>query len=121
MTHLDLPSAYIQVRMSDDGPQDDSIAATALQGLTPNGASCLLEMLATGYGLCNAPAIFSRLVNHVLEPYVNIFAIVYLDDIYIYSETREQHIKHLRLFRQKLREHQLFIKMPTYFVGLKGS
>jgi len=44
MTHLHLRSAYNQVRMSDDGPQDDSIAATAFQGLTPNGASCLLEM-----------------------------------------------------------------------------
>ncbi len=40
MTHLDLRSSYNQVRMYDDGPQDDSIAATAFQGLTPNGASC---------------------------------------------------------------------------------
>ena len=45
MTHLDLRSAYNQVRMSDDGPQDESIAATAFQGLTLNGASCLFEML----------------------------------------------------------------------------
>jgi hypothetical protein len=40
MTHLDLRSAYNQVRISDDGPQDDSIDATAFQGLTPNGESC---------------------------------------------------------------------------------
>ena len=60
MTHLDLRSAYNQVRMSDDGPQDDSIAATAFQGIIPNGASCLLEMLVImGFGLCNAPATFS--------------------------------------------------------------
>ena len=45
MTHLDLRSTYNQVRMSDDDPQDDSIDATAFQGLTPNAASCLLEML----------------------------------------------------------------------------
>ncbi len=42
MTHLDLRSAYNQVRMSHDGPQGDSIAAKAFRGLTPNGASCLL-------------------------------------------------------------------------------
>ena len=43
MTHLNLRSSYInQGRMSDDEPQDDSIGATAFQGLTPNGASCLM-------------------------------------------------------------------------------
>ncbi len=51
MTHLVIRSAYNQVRMSDDGPQDDSIAATTFQGLTPNGASCLLKMLVMGFGL----------------------------------------------------------------------
>jgi hypothetical protein len=112
MAHLDLRSAYNQVRMSDDGPQDDSIAVTAFQGLTPNGASCLLEMLVMGFGLCNAPATFSRLMNHVLEPYINNFVIVYLDDICIYFDSPEQDIVHLRLVLQKLREHQLFIKMP---------
>ncbi len=69
MTHLDLRSAYNQVRMSDDGPQDDSIAAIAFQGLTPNGASCLLELLVMGFDICNAPTTVSRLMNHVLEPY----------------------------------------------------
>ncbi len=61
MTHLDLRSTYNQVRMSDDGPQDDSIVATTFQGLTPNGASCLLEILVMGFGLCNAPATFPDL------------------------------------------------------------
>ena len=78
--------------MSDVGPQDDSIAATTFQGLKPNGASCLLEMLVMGFGLCNAPATFSQFTNNVLKPYINKFVIVYLDDIGIYFETREQHI-----------------------------
>jgi hypothetical protein len=73
MTHLDLRSAYNQVHMSDNGPQDDSIAATASQDFTPNGASCLLEILIMGFGLCNAHATFYRLMNHVLEPYINNF------------------------------------------------
>ena len=101
--------------MSDDGPQDDSINATAFQGITPNGASCLLEMLFMGFGLCNAPAAFSRLMNHVLEPYINKFVIVYLDAICIYFDSSEQHIDHLRLVLQKLRKHKLFIKMPKCF------
>jgi hypothetical protein len=121
MTHLDLRSSYNQVRMSDDGPQDNSIAATAFQGLTPNGASCLLEMLVMGFGFCNAPATFSRLMNHVLGPYINKFVIVHLDYICIYFITHEQHIEHFRLVLQKLREHQLFIKMPKCFWGRKET
>ena len=45
MTHFNLISAYNQVRMFDDGPTDDSIVATAFQGLTPSRDSCLLGML----------------------------------------------------------------------------
>ena len=59
-------------------------------------------------------------MNHVLEPYINTFVIVYLYDICIYSGTHEQHIEHLRLVLQQLREHQLFIiKMPKCFWGRK--
>ena len=107
--------------MSDDGPQDYSIAATAFQGLTPNGASCLMKMLVMGFGLLNALATFSRLMNHVLEPRINDFIIVYCDAICIYSDYPEQHINHLRLVLQKLREHQLFIIMPKYFWGRKET
>ena len=41
MTHLDLRSAYNQVQMSNDGLQDDFLAATTSHSITPNGASCL--------------------------------------------------------------------------------
>ena len=56
MTHMDLRFAYNQVRMSDDGLQDDSIVATAFKGLKPNGVSCLLEISAMRFGHCNAHA-----------------------------------------------------------------
>ena len=78
-------------------------------------------MLSVGFGLCNAFATISQLMNHVLEPYIDKFVIVYLDDICIYSETPKQHIGHLRLVLQKLREHQLFIKMPKSFWGRKET
>ena len=83
MPHLDLRSAYNQVRMSDDGPQDDSIAVTTFQGLTSNGASCLLEMLVMGFGLCNALATFSRLMNHVLEPYITLLSFTWTTFVFI--------------------------------------
>jgi hypothetical protein len=55
-----------------------------------------------GFGLCNALATFSRLVNHVLKPYTNYYVIVYLGDICIYFDSPEQHIDHLRLVLQTL-------------------
>jgi hypothetical protein len=101
--------------MFDDGPTDDSIAATTVQGLTPNGAPCLLEMLVIGFGLCNALATFTRLITHVLDPFIHLFVIVYLDDICIYSKSAEEHLDHLRKVLTTLRENQLFIKMVKCF------
>jgi hypothetical protein len=114
-THLDLRSAYNQVRMSDDSPTDDSISATSFQGLTPNGAPCLFEILVMGFGLCNAPATFTRLMTHVMDPYIHILVIVYLDDICIYSNIPEEHLAHVRKVLTKLRENKLFIKMVKCF------
>ena len=74
-----------------------------------------------GFGLCNAPTTFSRLMNHVLESCINNFVIVYLDDICIYSDSSEQHIDPLRLMLQKLREYKFFIKMTKCFWGWKET
>ena len=71
--------------MSHDGPRDDSIDATTFQGLTLSDAPCLLKMLVMGLGLCNAPATFTRLMTHVLDPCIHLYVIVYLDGICIYS------------------------------------
>ncbi len=82
-------SAYNKIRMFDDGPTDDSIAATTFQRLAPKCAPCLLEMPVMGFGLCKAPATFTRLMPHVLDPCIHLFVIVYLDYICIYSKSTE--------------------------------
>jgi hypothetical protein len=64
--------------MCYDGPTDDSIVATTFQGLTLSGAPCLLEILVMGFDLCNAPATFTRLMTHVMDPFIHLFGIVYL-------------------------------------------
>ena len=95
ITHLDLRSAYNQVRIYNDGPTDDLNAAKTFQGLTPSGVPCLLEMLVMGFGLYNTPTNFTCLMAHVLDPFIHLFVIVHLDDTCIYSELAEEHLDNL--------------------------
>ncbi len=62
------------------------------------------------FGLCNAPATFQRLMNKILRPYIGKFVEVYLDDVIIHSRTKEEHIKHVRVVLQKIREANLKLK-----------
>src|SRR3954466_8822191 len=62
------------------------------------------------FGLTNALATFSRLMNLIFMEYLDKFAVIYLDDILIYSKSEEEHAKHLRLVLMKLREHLLYAK-----------
>ena len=62
------------------------------------------------FGLTNASAIFQVFVNNVLRRYLDQFVIIYLNDILIYSKTREEHVKHVRKVLQALKEADLRIK-----------
>jgi hypothetical protein len=50
------------------------------------------------------------LMNNVLNNFLDIFVLVFIDDILIYSKSREEHEEHLKLVLQVLREHQLYAK-----------
>ena len=54
----------------------------------------LFEFNVMPFGLSNAPAVFQELMSIVLNG-CNAFAIAYLDDILIFSETFEEHMLHL--------------------------
>src|SRR3954467_6857295 len=65
------------------------------------------------FGLTNAPATFSRMMNSIFMEYLDKFVVVYLDDILIYSKNEEEHVEHLRLVLMKLREHHLYAKFSN--------
>ena len=58
------------------------------------------------FGLANAPTTFMCLMSNVL--------VVFIDDILIYSKTKEEHDEHLQLILQVLREHKLYTKFSKY-------
>ena len=68
------------------------------------------EYTVMSFGLTNAPATFSRLINSIFMEYLDKFVVVYLDDILIYSKNEQEHAEHLRLVLMKLREHRLYAK-----------
>ncbi|CAA7046066.1 unnamed protein product, partial [Microthlaspi erraticum] len=69
------------------------------------------EFVVMPFGLTNAPAAFMKLMNNVFREYLDKFVIVFIDDILIYSRSKEEHAEHLRIVLQTLRDQKLFAKL----------
>jgi hypothetical protein len=75
------------------------------------------EYLVMPFGLTNAPATFQAYINKALAGYVDDFCVVYLDDILIYSSSREKHVEHVRKVLERLQQFALYAnrKKCTFF------
>ncbi|KAA0047618.1 DNA/RNA polymerases superfamily protein [Cucumis melo var. makuwa] len=62
------------------------------------------------FGLTNAPTAFMDLMNLVFHPYLDQFVIMFIDDILVYSRSKEKHAEHLRIVWQTLRDRELYAK-----------
>jgi hypothetical protein len=70
------------------------------------------------FGLTNAPAYFMYLMNSVFMPELDKFVVVFIDDILVYSKN-EEHVGHLHVVLQRLREHHLYVKLSKCDFWLK--
>lgn len=97
---LDLASGYFQIPVLEkDQPK------TAI--VTPQGQYAWRVM---PFGLTNAPSTFQMVMNDLFREILNKKVLVYLDDILVYSPTKEQHVKDIREVLQLLRSVKLYAK-----------
>ena len=96
---LDMSEAYKQIRVR---PED--VPKTAFATIFGMFISLVMQQ-----GDCNAPSTFQKLMTAVFRDYITCFIHVYLDNIFIYSSSIEEHKKHLELVFNKLCEAQLYL------------
>ncbi|GJX94489.1 putative reverse transcriptase domain-containing protein [Tanacetum coccineum] len=69
------------------------------------------EFRVMPFGLTNVPAVFLDLMNRVCKPYLDKFVIVFIDDILIYSKSKEEHEERLKLILELLKKEELYAKL----------
>ena len=62
------------------------------------------------FGLTNTPVVFMSLMNGIFKPYLDLFVIVFIDDILVYSKSKKEHEEHLRILLEMLREKKIYDK-----------
>ncbi|GKE49793.1 putative reverse transcriptase domain-containing protein [Tanacetum coccineum] len=97
---IDLRSGYHQLRV-----REEDIPKTAFR--TRYGY-CEIQVIP--FRLTNAPAVFMDLMNRVCKPYLDKFVIIFIDDILIYSKSKEEHAEHLKLILELLKKEELYAK-----------
>ena len=95
---LDLKSGYWQVPIQEQDKEKTTFRTSSGQ---------LFEFNEVPFGLCNAPATFSRLMDRVLAGLHWETCLFYLDDIIVVAATWEEHLARLRQVFERLRHAQL--------------
>ena len=98
---LDLFSGYWQIEIEESDKHKTAFICEYGQ----------YEFNRMPFGLTNAPGTFQRLMNKIMKPVLYESALVYLDDIIVFSKTLEDHIKHLETVFKILAEAGLKLKL----------
>ena len=107
---FDLTKGYFQIPIAEEDQEKTAVWSS----------SGLYHYRVMPFGLKNAPKVFQRLMNKILEPYLKKFMMVYLDDVIIFSNDPESHLEHLRIFFGVIRETGLTLN-PKKIQPMKAS
>ncbi|GJW95720.1 putative reverse transcriptase domain-containing protein [Tanacetum coccineum] len=95
---IDLRSGYHQLKVREEDISKDALRIDM----------DITHSQVMPFGLTNAPAVFMDLMNRVCKPYLDKFVIVFIDDILIYSKSKQEHEEHLKINWQWLD----YVKIP---------
>ncbi|MBW0516345.1 hypothetical protein O181_056060 [Austropuccinia psidii MF-1] len=95
---IDLPGAYNVLRIKES---DEHLACFR----TKYGS---YKYLVTPLGLTNAPGSFQNLFNDIFHDLLDIYVVVYLDEIMVFSKSEEEHVAHVSTVLARLRANNLF-------------
>ncbi|GKA24746.1 putative reverse transcriptase domain-containing protein [Tanacetum coccineum] len=108
---IDRRSGYHQLRI-----KEENIPITAFR--TRYGH---FEFQVMPFGLINAPAVFTDLMNLECKPYLDKFVIVFIDDILVYSKDKEEHGKHLKIILELLKKERFGVHVdPAKIEAIKN-
>jgi len=99
-TSLDFAHGYYQIELEESSKQFTAFACELGQ----------FEYNRLAMGLTNECETFQKLMNEVLDGLIGHICFVYLDDILIFSSTMQEHLEHVKLVVQRLRNHNLKVK-----------
>ncbi|KAK1912757.1 hypothetical protein P3342_004693 [Pyrenophora teres f. teres] len=113
---VDVIAAFNKIRIKEEHKHLSAF-------ITPYG---LYQYTVMPFGMCNSPGTFQAYINDVLHEYLDGFCMAYLDDVIIFSETLDQHEKHLVQVVSRLADAGLpmdilkseFLKTEVKFLGL---
>ena len=109
MSSLDFRSDYWQISMDPSSTEKTAFISHA----------GLYEFNVMAFGLCNAPSCFQSLMECVLRGLTWKIALIYLDDVLVYSRTFDADLEHLRLVFDRFREAGLKLKPSKCHFGQK--
>ena len=100
---MDFKSGFWQVKVAEESRQYTAFTV---------GSMGVYEFLHMPYGLCNAPATFQHLMQNCLGELNLTFALIYLDDVIVYSQMPDDHLT---------RQHAVFDHFVHHGLKLKSS
>ena len=98
---FDMNSGFWQVPMAEESKQYTAFTL---------GSMGLYECESMPFGLCNAPPTFQRLMQNCLGELNLTYCLIYLDDVIVFSDTPDEHLRRMRVVFDCLRKHGLKLK-----------
>ena len=98
---FDMNSGFWQVPMAEESKQYTAFTL---------GSMDLYECESMPFGLCNTPPTFQRLMQNCLGELNLTYCLIYLDDVIVFSDTPDEHLRRMCVVFDRLREHGLKLK-----------